>query len=97
MLAPASSSSPLAAAPLAGAPSEEHSRQVAEDARESIWASRSFLQEMFGGGFDLGILTSVPAAPSRRPVFQTFYDALKAFMEQNVDSDRIDSDGQYPP
>ncbi len=94
MLAPATSSAkekqPVALT------TEEQSRQVAEDARESTWASRSFLQDVFAGGFDLGILTSVPEAPAWRPEFRAFYDALKAFMQERVDSDALDRDGDYP-
>jgi hypothetical protein len=77
--------------------SEEESRQVAEEARESTWEAPSFLKEVFAGSFDLKVLTSVPQAPKARPEFLAFYDRLKTFLEEKVDSDRIDREGQYPP
>jgi alkylation response protein AidB-like acyl-CoA dehydrogenase len=77
--------------------SEEESRQVAEEARESTWEAPSFLKEVFAGSFNLRILDSVPDAPKPRPEFLAFYDRLKTFLEEKVDSDRIDREGQYPP
>jgi hypothetical protein len=76
--------------------SEEESRKVAEDARESTWEAPSFLKEVFAGTFDLKVLSSVPQAPKARPEFLAFYDRLKTFLEEKVDSDRIDREGQYP-
>ncbi len=76
--------------------SEEESRQVAEDARESAWEAPSFLKEVFGGKFDLSILTSVPQAPPPRPEYLAFYHRMKEFLSK-VDSDRIDREAQYPP
>ncbi len=95
MSAPATSTRRAAPAAPASEPNEDHSRQVAEDARESEWASRSFLREVFGGRFDLGVLTSVPDAAAPRPAFQAFHDRLRAFLEERVDSDRIDREGEY--
>ncbi|MFN8010228.1 MAG: acyl-CoA dehydrogenase family protein [Holophagaceae bacterium] len=76
--------------------SEEESRKVAEEARESTWEAPSFLKEVFAGTFDLKVLSSVPQAPKPRPEFLAFYDRLKTFLEEKVDSDRIDREGQYP-
>ena len=76
--------------------SEEESRKVAEDARESAWEAPSFLKEVFGGKFDLSILTSVPQAAAPRSEFTAFFERMKAFLSR-VDSDRIDREGQYPP
>ncbi len=76
--------------------SEEESRKVAEDARESTWEAPSFLKEVFGGTFNLGILTSVPQAPAPRPEYLAFYHRMKEFLSR-VDSDRIDREAQYPP
>jgi alkylation response protein AidB-like acyl-CoA dehydrogenase len=77
--------------------SEEESRQVAEDARESSWEAPSFLKEAFSGNFNLKILTSVPAEKPASPEFQAFYDKLKHFLVTQVDSDAIDRTGEYPP
>ncbi|MEZ0120732.1 MAG: hypothetical protein SGVNAXEH_000877 [Holophagaceae bacterium] len=77
--------------------SEEESRQVAEDAREDTWTSESFIKEIFGGSFNLGILTSVPTAKPFSDDFLKFYSQMKTFLETQVDSNRIDREGQYPP
>ncbi len=76
--------------------SEEESRKVAEDARESAWEAPSFLKEVFGGKFDLDILASVPQPAAPRPEFTAFFERMKEFLSR-VDSDRIDREGQYPP
>lgn len=76
--------------------SEEESRKVAEAARETNWEAPSFLKEVFGGRFDLGLLTSVPQAAPPRPEFTAFFERMKAFLSQ-VDSDRMDREGTYPP
>ncbi len=76
---------------------EEESRQVAEEARQEKWEAPSFLKEAFAGNFDLNILTTVPAMKPFSPEFQAFYERMKAFLETQVDSDRIDREGQYPP
>ena len=76
--------------------SEEESRQVAEEARESTWEAPSFLKEVFGGKFDLSILTSVPQPATARLEFLVFFDRMKEFLSR-VDSDRIDREAQYPP
>lgn len=76
--------------------SEEESRRVAEGARETAWAFPSFLKEIFGGRLDLGLLASVPKAAPGRPAFTAFYERMKAFLSQ-VDSDRMDREGVYPP
>src|ERR1035438_7939575 len=76
--------------------SEEESRKVAEDARETDWKAPSFLKEVFGGRFDLGLLISVPQAAPPRPEFIAFFERMKDFLSR-VDSDRIDREGAYPP
>jgi alkylation response protein AidB-like acyl-CoA dehydrogenase len=77
--------------------SEEESRQVAEDARQDSWTSESFIKEIFGGSFDLNILKSVPTAKPFSEDFQRFYSQMKTFLETEIDSNRIDREGQYPP
>jgi len=77
--------------------SEEESRQVAEDARQDAWTSESFIKEIFGGSFDIKILSSVPPAKPFSEDFDKFYAQMKIFLETEVDSNRIDREGQYPP
>jgi hypothetical protein len=76
--------------------SEEESRRIVEGARETNWAFPSFLKEIFGGRFDLGLLTSVPQAAPPRPEFVAFFERMKAFLS-HVDSDRMDREGAYLP
>ncbi len=77
--------------------SVEESRQVAEDARQDSWTSESFIKEVFGGSFNLDILESVPAAKPLSEDFHNFHTKLKLFLENEVDSNKIDREGQYPP
>ena len=77
--------------------SEEESRQVAEDARQDAWTSESFIKEIFGGSFNIKILSSVPPAKPFSEDFHKFYAQMKIFLETEVDSNRIDREGQYPP
>ncbi|MBI1751634.1 MAG: acyl-CoA dehydrogenase family protein [Acidobacteria bacterium] len=78
------------------ASSEEESRKLAEGARETAWVFPSFLKEIFGGRFDLGLLASVPQPAPARPGFAAFHARMKAFLSQ-VDSDRMDREGAYLP
>jgi alkylation response protein AidB-like acyl-CoA dehydrogenase len=82
---------------MAGDAEERRSMQVAEAARESAWASKSFMRELFLGRFRLELVHPFPdvdAAP--RPEFKAFYDRLKRFLREEVDPAAIDASGEYP-
>jgi alkylation response protein AidB-like acyl-CoA dehydrogenase len=76
---------------------ERASMQVAEAARESTWAGKSFMRELFLGRFRLELVHPFPdvdAAP--RQEFQAFYDRLRRFLREEVDPAAIDAAGEYP-
>src|SRR3954453_20780361 len=75
---------------------EQESRQVAEQARESEWAGRTFLRELFLGNFILPLIHPFTLDSGPRPEFARFYDAMSAFLRDEVDSAAIDATGEYP-
>jgi alkylation response protein AidB-like acyl-CoA dehydrogenase len=75
---------------------EEESRRVAEESREKEWAGRTFLRELFLGNFLLPLVYPFPVEQRENPEFTQFYDALKAFLRDEVDSVAIDESGEYP-
>lgn len=77
------------------APSEKESRAVAEASRETEWVSPSFLKELFLGDFRLDLIHPYDEAPER-PEFTKFYDEMRAFLRDEVDSVEIDRTGEYP-
>jgi alkylation response protein AidB-like acyl-CoA dehydrogenase len=76
--------------------SEQESRQVAEQARETVWAGRTFLRELFLGNFVLPLVHPFPMANGERPEFTKFYGELETFLRDQVDSIAIDQTGEYP-
>ena len=80
----------------AAAGDEARSRAVAEESRQTQWAGRGFLRELFLGNFHFDWVDG-PGAGRDRPEAAEFHAKLRAFMEREVDSAAIDADGQYPP
>ncbi|MGH7893483.1 MAG: acyl-CoA dehydrogenase family protein [Candidatus Binatia bacterium] len=76
--------------------SEEESRQIAEQARQKEWEGRGFVRDLFLGNFQLDLVYPFPVRGDDRPDFARFYDELKAFMRDQVDSVAIDQTGEYP-
>ena len=74
---------------------EEHSRQVAEDAREGTWAGRSFLREIFLGNLRFEWISPFPKT-ELRPQAAAFLERLHDFLATQVDSEAIDRTGEYP-
>ncbi|MCC6849036.1 MAG: acyl-CoA dehydrogenase family protein [Deltaproteobacteria bacterium] len=76
---------------------EQESRQVAEQARETEWAGRTFLRELFLGKLSLPLIHPFPLdAATERPEFTRFYQQMEAFLREQVDSAAIDETGEYP-
>src|SRR3990172_4840120 len=75
---------------------EQESRRVAEEAREKEWAGRTFLRELFLGNFLPELVHPFPIEGEERPEFTKFYNALKRFLRDEVDSAEIDQTGEYP-
>ncbi|MGH7434873.1 MAG: acyl-CoA dehydrogenase family protein, partial [Polyangiaceae bacterium] len=76
---------------------EARSRQVAEAARETEWARKSFLRDLFLGSFRLDVVAPFPddGAPWR-PAFAAFYGRMKDLLANRVDPVAIDESGEYP-
>ncbi len=76
---------------------EREAREVAEAARETEWAGRSFVRELFAGRLRLELVHPYP-----RPVAEEeerarpFLEALERFLRDEVDADAIDRDGKIP-
>jgi hypothetical protein len=75
---------------------EQESRQLAEESRETEWAGRGFLRELFLGQFSLDLVHPFPVRQGDRPEFTKFYDDLREFLIAKVDSVAIDETGEYP-
>jgi alkylation response protein AidB-like acyl-CoA dehydrogenase len=76
---------------------QQHSREVAEGARQKTWAGRGFLRQLFLGNYHFNWLddgkTKEPAM-SREAA--DFMQRLEHFFEHEVDSAAIDEKGEYP-
>jgi alkylation response protein AidB-like acyl-CoA dehydrogenase len=75
---------------------EQESRQVAEESRETEWAGRGFLRELFLGQFSVDLVHPFPKRDGDRPEFAKFYSDLSTFLSTRVDSVAIDETGEYP-
>jgi alkylation response protein AidB-like acyl-CoA dehydrogenase len=75
---------------------EQESRQIAEESRETEWAGRGFLRELFLGQFSLDLVHPFPLGQQDRPEFAKFYAELRDFLKEKVDSVAIDETGEYP-
>ncbi|HEV8580825.1 MAG TPA: acyl-CoA dehydrogenase family protein [Thermoanaerobaculia bacterium] len=76
--------------------SELESRKVAEASRETEWNQPSFLREMFLGNFRLDLIHPYPQVTEERAEFAAFYNAMREFLRDEVDSVEIDTTGEYP-
>lgn len=76
--------------------SERESREVAEASRQTEWAQPSFLRELFLGRLRLDLIHPYPLAAEDRPEFARFYDRMREFLRNEVDSVEIDESGEYP-
>src|SRR6266545_276015 len=77
--------------------SERESLKVAEASRQQEWAQPSFMRELFLGNFRLDLVHPYPLPGAERPEFTAFYDEMKRFLREDVDSVEIDATGEYPP
>ncbi len=76
--------------------SEDEARELAESSRQSEWAGKSFLRELFLGNLQVGWIDPWPERePTER--FTAYYASLETFLREEVDSAKIDREGEYPP
>jgi alkylation response protein AidB-like acyl-CoA dehydrogenase len=83
-------------APTSPEVTERESLKVAEASRQQEWAQPSFMRELFLGNFRLDLVHPYPLAGPERPEFTAFYDEMKRFLRDDVDSVEIDATGEYP-
>ncbi|HYU43730.1 MAG TPA: acyl-CoA dehydrogenase family protein [Vicinamibacteria bacterium] len=76
--------------------SERESLKVAEASRQREWHQPSFMRELFLGNFRLDLVHPYPLPGAERPEFTAFYDEMKRFLREDVDSVEIDATGEYP-
>src|SRR6188768_4331157 len=75
---------------------ERESLKVAEASRQKEWSRPSFMRELFLGNFRLDLVHPYPLPGAERSEFTTFYDEMKRFLREDVDSVEIDATGEYP-
>ena len=80
----------------AGLTSEQKSLEVAEASRQKEWKAPSFLRELFLGSFRLDLIHPYPLPAEERPEFTDFQERFRQFLLKEVDSVRIDEEGDYP-
>src|SRR3989442_9172307 len=77
--------------------SADEAREVAEAAREQQWAAPSFVRDLFLGSLRMPLIDPYPERdPDEVTRAQPFLDKLERFLRDNVDSDRIDREGEIP-
>jgi alkylation response protein AidB-like acyl-CoA dehydrogenase len=80
-----------------GKVSAAEAREVAEAAREQEWIAPSFVRELFLGKFRLDLIHPYPEQdPEEVRRAQPFLDKLERLLREQVDSDRIDREGEIP-
>ena len=75
---------------------EEDSRRVAEESRETDWNHPSFMKEMFLGNFRFDLIHPYPERTEWRPEFLDFFNKLRVFLRDEWDGVEIDATGEYP-
>lgn len=86
----------MADAPKTVNATEEQSRKLAEDSRQSEWEGRSFVREIFLGSLRVDWIDPYPES-EETPEFRAFYEAMERFLDHEVDSATIDATGEIPP
>src|SRR5688572_33043982 len=82
---------------MASNPSYEQSKQLAEASRETEWTKPSFGKELFLGSFRLDLIHPQPELdPAAVEKGEAFLERLRAFLTEDVDRRRIESEAKIP-
>src|SRR5689334_23249519 len=77
--------------------SADEAREVAEAAREQEWASPSFVRDLFLGNLRMDLIHPYPEQDADEIArAKPFLDKLERFLREDVDSDKIDREGEIP-
>src|SRR5437867_6044659 len=77
--------------------SADEAREVAEAAREQHWVAPSFVRDLFLGRLRMVLIDPYPVQdPEDVRRAQPFLEQLERFLRDEVDSDRIDREGEIP-
>ncbi len=77
--------------------SADEAREVAEAAREQEWASPSFVRDLFLGTLRMDLIHPYPEQDADEIArAKPFLDKLERFLREDVDSDKIDREGEIP-
>src|SRR3989441_5941276 len=77
--------------------SAAEARDVAEAAREQEWAAPSFVRDLFLGKLRMELIHPYPEQDADEVArAKPFLEKLERFLRQQVDSDRIDREGEIP-
>jgi alkylation response protein AidB-like acyl-CoA dehydrogenase len=75
----------------------DEAREVAEAAREQEWAAPSFVRDLFLGNLRMDLIHPYPEQDAEEVArAKPFLDKLERFLREDVDSDRIDREGEIP-
>ena len=75
---------------------EEDSRRVAEESRETTWTNPSFMKEMVLGSFRFDLIHPYPERTEWRPEFLEFFEKFRSFLANEWDAVEVDATGEYP-
>ena len=71
---------------------EQEAREVAESAREKDWIKPSFVRQLFEGRIALDLIHPFPTQSAEDLArAKPFMEKLEAFLQREVDSDKIDA------
>jgi alkylation response protein AidB-like acyl-CoA dehydrogenase len=77
--------------------SADEAREVAEAAREEEWAQPSFVRDLFLGKLRMDLIHPYPEQdPDEVARAKPFLQKLERFLREEVDSDKIDREGEIP-
>src|SRR5438094_254456 len=77
--------------------SADEAREAAEAAREQHWVAPSFVRDLFLGRLRMALIDPYPEQdPEEVRRAQPFLEQLERFLRDEVDSDKIDREGEIP-